>query len=182
VESAGRIVPGSSRLIFSNSLTVIGNPEGEFLMDDPPDLCESGFSHLSIGDPDSVPAGEYTKLWLQAVRCGSGGSAWLAVQGRLAPAPDVRAALAQVEGSIDAVGVVYRTDILASGGRVKALYHIPVAEGPRIVYLAALCEGKGRDTAELAESFLDYFSSGSARNIIEKYGFVGSGEQPGDRK
>lgn len=170
VETTGRVVPGSRRKILGNALTVIRNPLGQFAMSEPDGFCEPEFSHLSIGDPAFVPAGEYAKAWLEAIPCASGGNAWQAVKTRLSPAPDVRAALGQVEGSADVVGIVYRTDVEAARGRVDVIYNVPATVGTLVVYSAALCEGRG--DASLAAAFLEYFSSESVRRIIEEHGFI----------
>ena len=117
VERGDRLLNGSRRTLLSNSLVVIANNGSDYEMEVARDLCELSFAFLATGDPDSVPAGRYARQWLESVGCPDGQGAWSKVDGRLSPTPDVRAALAQVEGSFDVIGIVYRTDYIARAAR-----------------------------------------------------------------
>jgi molybdate transport system substrate-binding protein len=170
VERGGRIKDGTRRTLLSNTLVVIGHPSSTRAFEAPSDLLEWPFRFLAIGDPDSVPAGRYAKIWLESVRVDAATTLWEELQGRVSPAPDVRAALAQVEGSADVIGIVYRTDTIASGGQVRLLYEVPVEDGPKIEYPAAIL----RETPEpeLAAEFLRFLSGPKARTLFEKHGFA----------
>ena len=61
----------------------------------------------AVGDPDHVPAGIYAKA-LQKL------GAWDTLASRLAPANNVRAALALVERRETPYGIVYGSDAVAS--------------------------------------------------------------------
>src|SRR5262249_32007995 len=63
-----------------------------------------GDGRLAIANPASVPAGKYGKAALETL------GVWPSVEGRLAPAHDVRAALALVSGGEAPLGIVYQTD------------------------------------------------------------------------
>jgi molybdate transport system substrate-binding protein len=85
------------------------------------------------------------------------------------PLENVRAALAAVEtGNVDA-GIVYKTDALHSK-KVKIAYEVPMAEGPAIVYPAAVVQSSKQVLA--AKKFLDYLSTPDVLKIFAKYGFV----------
>jgi len=66
-----------------------------------------GDGRLAIANPASVPAGKYAKAALETL------GVWASVEGRLAPAPDVRAALEIVCHREAPLGVVYQTDAAA---------------------------------------------------------------------
>lgn len=65
---------------------------------------------LAVGDPEHVPAGIYAKEALQKL------GAWDTLSPKLAPAEDVRGALALVERNEAPLGIVYGSDAVASKG------------------------------------------------------------------
>lgn len=117
---------------------------------------------LAIADPGHVPAGIYARQafeWL---------GWWAAVQDRLAPAADVRAALVYVERGECAAGVVYATDA-AHSDKVKVLATLPAEAHAPIVYPVAIVKGHRTDKTVQALAFLQ---SPEAANVFEKYGFA----------
>ena len=170
VERGDRLLNGSRRTLLSNSLVVIANNGSDYEMEVARDLCELSFAFLATGDPDSVPAGRYARQWLESVGCPDGQGAWSKVDGRLSPTPDVRAALAQVEGSFDVIGIVYRTDYIARQRDVRLIHEIAAADGPRIQYPAAIVNATQRPT--MARDFLDFLSSPAAAALFAEHGFT----------
>lgn len=170
VADGGRIKDGTRRTLLSNRLVVIGHRSSTWELNEPADLSQLPFKFLAIGDPDSVPAGKYAKTWLESVGIDGGTTLWNQMQGRISPAPDVRAALAQVEGSADVIGIVYGTDYTASDGKVRMIYEVPVEDGPKIEYPVAILSETPEP--ELAAEFLAFLSSPEARKLFEKHGFA----------
>jgi molybdate transport system substrate-binding protein len=79
----------------------------------------------------------------------------------------VRGVLAKVAlGEADA-GIVYYTDALAAGGRVRVVELPPLEVRPRY-YVAVLSESGNR---EAAEAFVDFLLSPEGRRILRKHGF-----------
>ncbi len=169
LEQAGRLVPGSRGVFLSNQLVVVAPAGGAFAADGPERLCEMEFGYLCIGDPAHVPAGRYAKEWLEEVECGEGGSLWDAVEARVNPAPDVRAALFMVARSRDMLGIVYATDLKAQADALRAIHLVPPEEGPGIDYGA----GQLIDSAspDLARAYLDFLESEAAGEIFKRHGF-----------
>ena len=94
---------------------------------------------------------------------------WPAIEPKVVPTENVRAALAAVaSGNVDA-GVVYKTDAAISK-RVKIAYEVPRADGPDIRYPMALV--KGSPQPEAAKRFLDYLASEEAGQVFARYGFL----------
>lgn len=170
VADGGRIKDGTRHTLLSNRLVVIGHRSSTWELNEPADLSQLPFRYLAIGDPESVPAGKYAKTWLESVEIDGGKTLWNEMQGRISPAPDVRAALAQVEGSADVIGIVYGTDYTASRGQVRRMYEVPVEEGPKIEYPVAMLSETSEP--ELAAEFLAFLSSPEARKLFEKHGFA----------
>ena len=87
---------------------------------------------------------------------------------RVAPALDVRAALALVESDPEILGIVYKTDARQSE-RVRVLYEFPLRGAARVVYYGALIEdGAG---SSLGRRFLDFVAGPEGRRIAERHGF-----------
>ncbi|HEX8241915.1 MAG TPA: molybdate ABC transporter substrate-binding protein [Longimicrobium sp.] len=167
VQHRGRLVDGTRRDLLSNNLVVVAHAQSPARMDEPCALATLPFKHVATGDPQAVPAGIYARKWLGSVTC-DGKPLWDAVQPRLAPAPDVRAAIALVAADRDVAGLVYRSDQLAFAGRTKVLYE--VKDGPPIRYtMAQVAEGAHADAAR---AFLAYVSTGDAAQVFARHGFI----------
>lgn len=164
----GRVAPGTRRYVLSNTLAIVAHPSSTFTLDDPARIGTLGFDHLSIADPDSVPAGRYARDYLRSLRMGPR-TAWDTVSARVAPASDVRAALAVVATQADALGIVYRSD--ARTARVRVLYEVPVDALPTQVRYTAVAVA-GRERTPLATRFVTFLTSDEARSVFERHGFI----------
>ena len=167
LERAGRAVPGSRRALFGNRLVLIASAAAGTAAVRPEQLPAVRFSHLALADPAAVPAGRYARAALDEIPFGDG-TVWQAVAGRVAPALDVRAALALVESDPEILGIVYLTDARQSD-RVRVLHEFPPRGAARVTYWGALIEGGGRPA--LGRRFLDYVSGPEGRRIAERHGF-----------
>lgn len=167
VQHRGRLVEGTRRDLLSNTLVVVANAHSTARMDEPCALAALPFKHVATGDPRAVPAGIYARKWLGSVTCG-GKPLWDALQPRIAPTPDVRAAIALVAADPDVAGLVYRTDQLAFADRTRVLYE--VRDGPPIRYaVAQVAEG---EHAAAARGFLAYVSTADAARVFARHGFI----------
>ena len=168
LEQAGRVVPGSRQVVLGNRLVVIVNHDSN-LEGDPRELfCTPGFEYLSIGNPEAVPAGIYAREWLEKLPCDER-SAWDAVAGRIAPAPDVRAALGLVAAGRDIPGIVYATDA-AMSDKVRVIHEVTGNDAPVISYYAALVDNES--SHDRAERFLRFLSGEQATDVFRRYGFT----------
>lgn len=121
-----------------------------------------GTGRLAIADPAAVPAGRYARAALTAL------GVWGAVAGSLAPAENVRAALAFVERGEAPLGIVYATDARASA-RVRVVGRFPPATHPPIAYPIAALRGS---TNPHAEAFRRFLLSPAGRSIFRRHGFA----------
>lgn len=119
-----------------------------------------GDSYLAMGNPAHVPAGIYGKQALESL------GVWPAVEGKIARAANVRAALALVATGEAPLGVVYRTDALAEDD-VKIVATFPQASHAPVVYPVAMTPA-----SEGARAFFDYLQSEEGDRIFKKYGFM----------
>lgn len=117
---------------------------------------------LAMGDPASVPAGKYGQAALESL------GVWDSVSASVAPAENVRAALALVSQGEAPLGIVYQTDAAADPG-VKIVGTFPEDSHPPIIYpVALIAESSNADAAAL----LDYLHSDAAKASFEKQGFT----------
>jgi len=122
-----------------------------------------GGGRLATADPAHVPAGKYAKAALQKL------GVWESVSERLAPAENVRAALALVARGEAPLGAVYATDAAAEQ-KVRIVAVFPDGLHAPIVYPAALTSSA--PASGPAADFLVLLSSPRARKVFEKHGFT----------
>jgi molybdate transport system substrate-binding protein len=124
-------------------------------------LADLGEGRLALADPAGVPAGKYAKAALEHL------GLWQAVEARVVPAENVRAALALVERGEVALGIVYATDALVSDA-VEVVETFPEDSHPPIRYPAAVLAGA---THPEAEAFRVFLGSDRAQRIFARHGF-----------
>jgi molybdate transport system substrate-binding protein len=163
LQARNMLVPGTRVDLLANELVLICPSSA--LMGAPmrpgSDLSGAFRGRLALGDPDHVPAGIYARQALEHMGW------WEQMQDRLAPAPDVRGALAYVAQGHCAAGVVYATDALASDV-VTVVGRFPPESHAPIVYPLAVI--RGHDEAALGVAEL--LRSARAAAIFEQYGFT----------
>lgn len=124
--------------LLGNSLVVVApkaSKQGDITINAKTDwttLLNGG--RLAVGDPDHVPAGIYAKEALQKL------GAWETLSPKLAPAEDVRGALALVERDEAPLGIVYGSDAVASKG-VKVVGTFPEDSHQKVEYPIAIVKG-----------------------------------------
>ena len=165
VEAQGLIEPGSrhvlagNRLVFVTGLSDMAPFEPSATLDLPA-LLDGG--RLAIGNPDHVPAGIYARQALDAL------GFWHDVRSQIAPAADVRAALALVARGEAPLGIVYATDA-ALVEEVHIVATIPATLHEPIVYPVALVAGRA---SPLATRFFDFLTGPEGRAAFARAGFI----------
>jgi molybdate transport system substrate-binding protein len=167
--TADAIDASSVQTILANQLVLVAHRNTHLTIHSPDELCRAEIKLLSIGDPAYVPAGAYAKQWLQGIPCGEL-TLWEQLKPALLPAIDVRAALAQVLSSQEAIGIVYQSDYVSRSEQLQKLYSVPIQAGPEIRYAVGILSQAERP--KLAAEFLDYLQSEPAVTIFKKYGFI----------
>jgi molybdate transport system substrate-binding protein len=162
----GGFVKGERADLLSNRLVLVAPLDStlEVDLDDPAGLLRAlpPGSRVAMGDPESVPAGKYGKAAFESL------GLWDGLKDRIAPAENVRAALALVEAGEVPLGVVYETDFFAAGGKVKVMASIPIESYPKILYPAAVL---GQDPSTETTGFYKFLLGPEARKIFVGYGF-----------
>lgn len=161
-ERAGAIDPATRVPLLTNRLAIVVPSGSGVRVSGPRDLAADGIRRIAIGDPAAVPAGRYARAYLE--RAGM----WDALQPKLLPLANVRAALAAAESGGATAAIVYESDAAASKKAALA-WVVPDADAPPIVYPAAVVT-RSRNRAAAA-NFLAYLRAPRARAIFERYRF-----------
>ena len=164
----GEIVPGTRVDFLSNQLAIAVAADRLRTMRTARDLTDPAIKRIAMGDPAAVPAGVYAKAYLEKL------GIWSQISARVVPSASVRVALAAVENGAADVAIVYKTD-LASARRATLALAIPVSEGPRIVYPAAILRG-GRHR-DAAMRFLSWLRDAEASALFQAAGFIPLGRK-----
>ena len=163
LEKAGLLAPGTREDLLGNTLVVIVPADSKLTVASAADLAKPEFRKLAVAEPNTVPAGVYTKEYLTKL------GLWEAILPKVMPTDNVRASLSAVESGNVEAGTVYKTDALISK-RVKVAYEVPATEGPKIRYpLAALKESK---SPAQAGKLLTFLGGTEARAVFARYGFT----------
>lgn len=163
LETRGRLIAASRAALLGNRLVLIA-PKGSAvaLKIGPhfPLVKTLDGGRLAVADTGTVPAGRYAKEALTSL------GVWTAAAAHLAPAENVRVALAYVARGEAPLGIVYRTDALIEP-RVRIVATFPETSHKPIIYPAALIKGARPGAA----SFLAFLRAPAARALFEKAGF-----------
>lgn len=116
----------------------------------------------------SVPCGKYAKAALEAL------GVWSSVEGRVAFAENVRAALAFVSRGEAPLGIVYATDAAADPA-VAVVGTFPEDSHPPIVYPVAVT-AESQNPA--AAAFVAFLATPKAGAVFERAGFTVLGDRP----
>ncbi len=161
--AASDLVPGTRVNLLSNQLAIAVPDDRPRRFASARDLADPTITRIAIGDPAAVPAGVYAKQYLQKI------GIWPAVEKRIVPAGSVRLALAAVENGAADAAIVYRTDV-ATASHAREAFLVPAAEGPRIVYPAAVVRtGTNQDGARRLLAFLQ---RSDAMAVFTRAGFL----------
>ena len=165
VEAQGLIESESQQVLAGNRLVFVTGVEGMAPFEPSatlnlPALLDGG--RLAIGNPDHVPAGIYARQALEAL------GLWPEVQSQLAPAADVRAALALVARGEAPLGIVYATDVTRIES-VRVVADVPSSLHEPIVYPVALIAGRA---SPLASRFFESLTGPSGRAAFALAGFL----------
>ncbi len=162
LEQKGLLVPGTRNIIAKNRLVLVV-PKNVVGITSFYGLKDAKVKKIAIGEPRSVPAGQYAQQVLEKLKI------WSEIKSKLVFANNVRQVLASVESGNADAGLVYITDAKISD-KVKVVvtadekYHSPI-----IYPLAVVKRSKNVDAAK---EFSQFLSSNQAKTVLKKYGFI----------
>jgi molybdate transport system substrate-binding protein len=163
LDKKGLIAADTRRNFARNVLTVIKPSDSKIDIAKPSDLLDPKVGKIVIGNPKTVPAGQYAEESLRAL------GLWDRLQPKLVFSENVRQALDYVaRGEVDA-GFVYTTDGATRGQQVKEAFRPPEDTYRPVVYPVAVT----RDSKQpaLARQFLDNLVGREGQATLARFGF-----------
>jgi molybdate transport system substrate-binding protein len=163
LERKGLILAATRRTFAGNLLSVVKPADSRLDLAEPQDLLDPRVTRLVVGNPNTVPAGQYAEESLRTL------GLWERLQGKLVLAENVRQALQYVaRGEVDA-GFVYTTDAASGGGRVREAFR-PAPDTYRpITYPVAVVTDTRQP--ELSRAFVDLLLSAEGQAVLTRLGF-----------
>ncbi|MFQ4145515.1 molybdate ABC transporter substrate-binding protein [Chlorogloeopsis sp. ULAP02] len=162
LEQSGQLLANNRSILAKNRLVLIvpSNVTGVSSFNN---LKDPKIKKIAIGEPRSVPAGQYAEQVLQKL------GIYEQIKSKFVYANNVRQVLAAVESGNADAGLVYVTDAKISD-KIKVVvaadekYHSP------IIYPVGVL--KRSKNAQVAQDFVKFLSSDQAKGVLKKYGFV----------
>ena len=159
----GFIVPDTRKDFARNSLVLIV-PAKSAGVSSFSDLANPSVKKVAVGNPKTVPAGQYTDQTFNKLKL------LPQIQAKLIFAEDVRQVLDYVvRDEVDA-GVVYSSDALSAEDKIKVVARAPDDSHDPILYpIAVIKDSKQQDAAR---KFIDLVLSFEGQAILVKRGFL----------
>jgi molybdate transport system substrate-binding protein len=165
LESKGLLLEGTRKDLLGNEVVLI-TPQDSSAISSFQDLAKPNVKQVALGEPTTVPAGQYAKEVLTYF------GIYEAVRAKAIWAKDVRQVLTYVETANVDGGIVYSTDARSSS-KVKIVAQAPDASHAPIVYPVAVIKSSKNPTA--AKQFATFLGSPEAGAVFQKYGFTLAG-------
>jgi molybdate transport system substrate-binding protein len=167
---SGLIDESSRTIVAKNSLVLIVPIDQKDAVKSFAELSEASVKRIAIGQPRTVPAGEYAMQVLKTLEIDQ------AVKDRLVFGANVRQVLDYVaRGEVEA-GIVYKTDALQAAKEVRVVATAKDEDHKPIEYPATIIKGSAH--AREAEKFLKYLSGKEAKKSLVDHGFALPDESP----
>lgn len=158
----GAISPEDSLDLLGNELVLIV-PKGERPIQHFNDLLKDDVQQISIGTPETVPAGKYAKESFEQL------DIWDGLESKIVYGKDVRQVLSYVETKNVTAGIVYKTDALSSDLVEIIATADPSTHTPITYPVGVIQESKQYDAAK---DFYTYLQSDEAKKVFVTYGFT----------
>jgi molybdate transport system substrate-binding protein len=162
LENKGLLLDGTRENLLKNEMVLI-EPANAQAVTDFKDLTSERVKKIALGEPKSVPAGQYAQEVLTSLKLID------KIKPKVVYASNVRQVLNYVEtGNVDA-GLVYSSDAKSSN-KIKVVKEAPEETHSPIVYpIAVLKSSKNPDAAKDLIQFLT--TNEQAKSTFEKWGF-----------
>ena len=163
LDEGALLLDGTRTNLLENKVVLIVPKDSALGITSFEDLTKDTVKIVAIGDPASVPAGQYAQEVLTTLGIKD------KVEAKANLGTDVRQVLTWVEtGEVDA-GIVYATDA-ATSDKVTVVCEAPADSVKKIIYPVAIL--KASTNAEAAQAFIDFLKTDECVALFEKYGFT----------
>jgi molybdate transport system substrate-binding protein len=163
--AAGLVDEQSRRVVVGNALVLIVPRDSKLSLNSFESLASAPIKKLALGEPKTVPAGEYASQTLQKLKITA------ALSDKLVYGSNARQVLDYVIRGEVTAGIVYATDAKQAGDKVKVVATAPEESHDAIVYPGVIVNKSTKP--EAAKRFLDYMTGDAeARKLLEARGFT----------
>jgi molybdate transport system substrate-binding protein len=153
----------SRRIVAGNRLVLIAPRQSAPGISRFQDLADDAMKRLAIGDPGTVPAGQYARQVLEHLKLAD------ALKERLVYGTNVRQVLDYVARGEVSAGIVYATDTCVQGRTVEVIATAEPAWHQPIEYPAVVLSTSRRP--DVAQKFLDALGEPPALDVFKRFGF-----------
>ena len=161
-ELVGKDLIDNKATLVSNEIVLISTSKTDFNLKELSDITNEEIEKISIGTPSIVPAGTYAQQALEYY------DVWQDIQEKIVYAKDVRQVTTYVETGNVQVGIVYKTDAMASD-KVEIFTTIDAKSHDAITYPAGVL--KSSKNKEESLLFFDYLQNDAMKKVWVQYGF-----------
>jgi molybdate transport system substrate-binding protein len=165
LEKKGLLVDGTRKNLLSNQMVLI-TPQNSTDVSDIKDLTSPRVKRIALGEPKSVPAGQYAQQVLTSFKIAD------KIKNKVVYAKDVRQALNFVESGNADAGLVYLSDAKITP-KVKIVTTVEESTHSPIVYPIAVL--KSSKNVNAAKEFEQFLFGGDVKTVFEKQGFTVAG-------
>ena len=163
LEVKGLLLTETRRTLAANVVVLITPAAPRSHLASFKDLTKSEIKLIAIGNPRTVPAGEYAQRVLMSL------GLWDSLQPKLILTENVRQALAYaVRGEVEAA-LVYATDAQSAGEAVHVVAVAAEGSHPPVLYPIAVV--KTSKQSQEARTFVDLALSEGGQQILRAHGF-----------
>lgn len=157
-------VIATSRMDFARNALVLIVPAKGTGISSFSDLTNPTVKKIAVGNPKTVPAGQYTDQTLNRLKL------LPQIQAKLIFAEDVRQVLDYVVRDEVEAGVVYSSDALSAGDKVKVVARAADDSHDAILYPIAVVKESKQQQA--ARKFIELVVSAEGQSVLTKHGFL----------
>lgn len=166
LQKKGLLVDGTRKDLLKNQVVLIIPQNSTTGVADFQSLTSPRIKKIALGEPKSVPAGQYAQQVLTSLKIID------PVKSKAVYAKDVRQALNYVESGNADAGIVYLSDA-KSTPKVKIVATASEKTHSPVVYPIAVL--KSSKNVNAAKDFEEFLSGNEAKTVFEKQGFTVAG-------
>lgn len=164
INKDGFIDPPTRQDFAKNSIVLVVLRDSNLKIESFDDLRSSEITRIAIGNPKTVPAGQYAEESLKNLTLNE------VLKTKLIFAENVRQVLDYVvRGEVDA-GIVYATDAKTANDKIREIAVAGDASHSPILYPIAVVKESRQKKA--AREFVDFVLSEKGQNILQQFGFT----------
>jgi molybdate transport system substrate-binding protein len=163
LDKEGLVITSSKVDLLKNEIVLIVPKALPVMVGSFGDVATDAVSKIALGDPASVPAGQYAQDTFNYLKI------WDKVSGKAILGSDVKQVLSWVDSGNADCGIVYKTDAL-SDSSVKIVAEAPNGSHTQVIYPAAILKTSANQDA--AAAFIKYLQSDDSLKVFTNYGFL----------